>query len=314
MKVYKSLDEIGNIPNPVITIGTFDGVHLGHQKIISQINEEAKAIGGESVLFSFFPHPRMVLYPDSHGLKLIQTQDEKLKKLEVLGLHNLIEFPFTYEFSRLTALEFVRDILFNKLNVKRLVIGYDHQFGKNREGTIAFLQSVAVTYDFEVIQIPAEVINDINISSTKIRTAIKQGDMLSANAFLGDAFNLQGVVVEGNRLGRTIGFPTANIGQISNIKLLPARGVYAVQVILEGKRYNGMVNLGFRPTVVTEGMEIVEVHIFDFNEDIYGKVLILNFYQRIREEKKFDNLEQLKQQLMSDEKEIRTLFASFADQ
>ena len=185
MKIFNGFDQLGEIPNPVLTIGTFDGVHVGHQKILQMLNDEAKKIGGESVLFTFYPHPRMVLFPDSHGLKLIQTQEEKIEKLKKMGLQNLIILPFTKEFSNLSATEFVEDYLVNRLHVKKLVIGYDHQFGKNREGTLEFLKSISTTYDFEVIEISAKEINDVNISSTKIRTAIEKGEIAVANKFLG---------------------------------------------------------------------------------------------------------------------------------
>ncbi len=308
MRIFRNLEEVKGLKNPVITIGTFDGVHLGHQKIISQINEEARKIGGESVLFTFFPHPRMVLYPENHNLKLIQTQAEKLEKLAKLGLQNIIEIPFTFDFSRLTALDFVRNILANALNIKTLVIGYDHQFGKNREGTIEFLKSICSTYDFNVIEIPPLVVDDLNISSTKIRASIKSGDMIKAAAFLGDKYSLNGTVVKGQRLGRTIGFPTANIQLMENYKLVPGRGVYAVELEIEGQRHKGMANIGVRPTVSEAEEETIEVHFFDFNSDIYKKNITVFFYEKIREELKFENKERLIIQLQHDEKTIRNIF------
>ena len=211
MKIFQGFENIEAIPNPVLTIGTFDGVHIGHQKIINQLNKAAKEIGGESVLFTFYPHPRMVLYPENHGLKLIQTQMEKMDKLRRFGLKNVIVHPFTKNFSRLSALEFVRDYLVNQLHVKKLVIGYDHQFGKNREGSISFLREVQDTYGFEVIEIPAQEIDDVNISSTKIRNAILKGETNRVAKFLGEPYELYGRVVKGQALGRIIGFPTANI-------------------------------------------------------------------------------------------------------
>ena len=234
MNVFQDFHSIEKIHHPVITIGTFDGVHIGHQKIINQLNEEAEKINGESVLFTFYPHPRMVLYPESHGIKLIQTQEEKLAKLEKMGLKNCIVFPFTFEFSRMTALEFVRDFLVNQLNVKKLVIGYDHQFGKNREGSLQFLKDICETYDFEVIEIPAQDIDEVNVSSTKIREAILAGNIEKANDYLGDTFELTGTVVKGNQLGRTIGYPTANIVLNSDLKLIPGNGVYAVRANVRG--------------------------------------------------------------------------------
>lgn len=308
LQIFRNLDEVKGLKNPVITIGTFDGVHLGHQKIIAQINEEARKIGGESVLFTFFPHPRMVLHPENHNLKLIQTQSEKLEKLDKLGLQNVIEIPFTFEFSRLTALEFVRNILVDALNVKTLIIGYDHQFGKNREGTIEFLKSICDTYDFKVIEIPPLVVDDLNISSTKIRDAIKSGDMLKAAAFLGENYTITGTVVSGKQLGRAIGFPTANIELTENYKLAPGRGVYAVELDIEGQKLKGMANIGIRPTVDDSVEESIEVHIFDFNFDIYKKNVVVFFHEKIREEVKFENKEELISQLDKDEKTVRNIF------
>lgn len=310
MNIFRGFDEIQSIKNPVLTIGTFDGVHLGHQKIINQLNQEAEKIGGESVLFTFYPHPRMVLYPESHGLKLIQTQAEKVDKLRRMGLQNAIIYPFTLEFSRLTALEFVRDFLVNKLNVKKLVIGYDHQFGKNREGSIQFLLDVCDTYGFEVIEIAAQEIDEVNVSSTKIRNAIKSGDIETANTFLGEPFQLQGVVVKGQSLGRELGFPTANLDLQSDLKLIPATGVYAVKVDIDGVLYDGMMNLGNRPTVDDLISTNIEVHLFDFSDDLYGKMLTVQLLSRFRDVIKFESIEALKSQLAKDETNIRSYFST----
>lgn len=206
MKIFQGFDEINNIPHPVLTIGTFDGVHLGHQKIIQQLNTVAKENGGESVLFTFYPHPRMVLFPDSHGLKLIQTQEEKLNKLKRMGLQNIVVYPFTKDFSRLPAPQFVRDFLVNKLKVKTLIIGYDHHFGKNREGNIHLLKELAPIYDFEVIEISAQDIDEVNVSSTKIRDAIKEGDIELANTYLGEDFEFNGVVIHGGNWAESLDF------------------------------------------------------------------------------------------------------------
>jgi riboflavin kinase/FMN adenylyltransferase len=308
VKIYQDFSSIDHIPNPVLTIGTFDGVHIGHQKIINQLNKEAAKIDGESVLFTFYPHPRMVLFPESHGLKLIQTQEEKLNKLKKMGLQNIIVCPFTIDFSHLSALEFVRDYLVNQLHVKKLVIGYDHQFGKNREGSISFLKEISGTYNFEVIEISAQDIDDVNVSSTKIRDAVLNGDIELANDYLGDPFELTGTVIRGKALGRTIGFPTANIFIDSDLKLIPNNGVYAVKVLLNGKALNGMMNIGVRPTVSGNNQQSIEVNIFDFNEDIYGEQITLHFYSKLRDEKKFNGVEALKEQLKKDEISIRTIF------
>lgn len=311
MNVFQDFHSIEKIHHPVITIGTFDGVHIGHQKIINQLNEEAEKINGESVLFTFYPHPRMVLYPESHGIKLIQTQEEKLAKLEKMGLKNCIVFPFTFEFSRMTALEFVRDFLVNQLHVKKLVIGYDHQFGKNREGSLQFLKDICDTYEFEVIEIPAQDIDEVNVSSTKIREAILAGNIEKANEYLGDTFELSGSVVKGNQLGRTIGYPTANIVLNSDLKLIPGNGVYAVRVNVRGTWFEGMMNIGMRPTVVSNGGRTIEVNIFDFEETIYDETVTVQFLSKWRDEQKFNGLEELKNQLKIDEETIRTVLSAY---
>lgn len=310
MRVFQDFEELSSIISPVLTIGTFDGVHIGHQKIIEQLNQEAEKIGGESVLFTFYPHPRMVLFPDSHGLKLIQTQSEKVDKLRRMGLKNVIVVPFTKDFSRLTAIEFVRDYLVNQINVKKLVIGYDHQFGKNREGTLDFLKDVSETYGFEVIEIPAQEIDDVNVSSTKIRNALTCGNLETANAFLGEAFSITGEVVHGAAIGKTIGFPTANLAVKSELKLIPANGVYAVLVEFSDRVLPGMMNIGKRPTVTKSDEQHLEVHIFDFQEDLYGQSITVKLLHCIREEKRFDNLEELKNQLQQDEKTVRNFILS----
>lgn len=311
MRVFQGFEHLHEIKNPVLTIGTFDGVHVGHQKIIQQLNEEAKKIGGESVLFTFYPHPRMVLYPESHGLKLIQTQVEKVDKLRRMGLQNLIVYPFTKEFSRISAIDFVRDFLVNQLGVKKLVIGYDHQFGKNREGSIHFLREVCDTYGFEVIEIDAQEVDDVNVSSTKIRNAILEGDMQKAQLFLGEPYELFGKVVQGASLGRQLGFPTANLDVESDIKLIPKTGVYAVNVLLEDDMiYEGMMNIGSRPTIHAEGAISMEIYLFDFSGDLYGQKITVQLLSRFRDEIRFDSIDALKDQLKRDEQEIRAYFST----
>ena len=311
MKIFRDFASAGNIKNPVLTIGTFDGVHVGHQKIIERLNEEAQKIGGESVLFTFYPHPRMVLYPDSHGLKLIQTQVEKLDKLRRRGLDNLIVYPFTRDFSRLTAIEFVRDYLVNELEVKKLVIGYDHHFGKNSEGNIDFLKDVSETYGFEVIEISAQDIDEVNVSSTKIRNSIMNGEMSKAAMYLGESFELNGRVIRGKSVGKDIGYPTANIDIETELKLVPANGVYAVNVLVPKYGiFEGMMNIGFNPTIENSDNLSIEVHLFDFKKDIYNEYVTVQFLSRVRDEKKFGSIDQLKDQLHEDEMHIRNFFAS----
>ncbi len=309
MKVYRDFEEVGNIPNAVLTIGTFDGVHLGHQKIIERLKSEAKKTNGETVLFTFFPHPRMVINPTNHGLKLIQTEAEKIENLERLGLDHLIIFPFTKAFSNLSADEFVKEYLIEKLHVKTIVVGYDHQFGKNREGTLKHLQKLSENLSFEVIEIPAHEVDEINVSSTKIRKAIEIGDVQTANNYLNEPFEISGKVVLGNQIGRTIGFPTANIEVDDALKIIPAIGVYAVEIVLADQRkLEGMMNIGIRPTV-TDSEEIkIEVFIFDFSEPIYDQRIKVYLLQRIRGEHRFQSLEVLRAQLQEDEKTVRSIF------
>jgi len=310
VRIYKGIDELGEFKNSVVTIGTFDGVHKGHQKILSRLNKLADEISGESILFTFYPHPRMVVFPDNHNLKLIQTIDEKIDSLEKLGLDNLIIYPFTKAFSRLTAFEFVRDILVEKLKVKTLVIGYDHQFGRNREGDLEFLKETAKIFDFKVEEISAEEVQEVNVSSTKIRQSLLEGDIEKTNGFLGRPFRYSGVVVEGQKIGRTIGFPTANIEIKNQHKILPKDGVYAVRVQIGGALIDGMMNIGMNPTVLAkESLEKkVEVHLFDFNSEVYGEHVAVFLYRYIRKEKTFSNLEALKSQLNDDSKKVRNFF------
>lgn len=267
MKVYTNIEDFKNVRNPVVTTGTFDGVHLGHQKIISRIKDVAKNENGETVLLTFYPHPRMVLFPDDNELKLINTQEEKIKLLEHYGVDHLIIYPFTKEFSRLTSVEFVRNILVNTIKTKRLVIGYNHHFGRNREGSFDHLKEYGPLYGFEVEEIPAQDIDSIEISSTKIRNALQEGAITVANEYLGHTYSLTGKVVVGKKLGRTIGYPTANIYIEDKYKLIPSDGVYAVNVLHNGELYGGMLNIGNNPTVTDKGRSI-EVNIFNFNKDI----------------------------------------------
>ena len=301
MKVYRSINEIPTIENPVLTLGTYDGVHLGHQEIISFLKKNAEAIGGETVIFTFHPHPRMVLHPDDHGMKLIQSIDERIRKLEQFGIDHLILFPFTAEFSRLSATEFVRDILVNQINVAKMTIGYNHHFGRNREGNLEILKELGVVYDFQVEEIPAFRTGEVSISSTKIRKAIASGDMQTAQQYLGEPFGFQGRVVKGDQIGTKIGFPTANILPDSPHQVIPANGVYAVKVTFQNKTWGGMMNIGIRPTVSDGTEQRLEVHLFDFEQDIYDAYLRIEFIQRIRDERSFESIDALKKQLENDQ-------------
>lgn len=282
-----------------MTTGTFDGVHIGHRKIINRLNEIATKINGESVLLTFFPHPRMVLFPDDHGLELITTMDEKIKLLEEAGIDNLIIHPFTREFSRTTSLDFIREILVEQIGTEVLVIGYDHHFGRNREGSFEHLRESGPLYGFQVEEISVQDVDDVAVSSTKVRKALLEGDVVTAAKFLAHPFQLSGEVIHGDKLGREMGFPTANISVEDETKIIPANGVYAVYVYINGNKFRGMLNIGTRPTVNGE-MKRVEVNIFDFQNDIYGQTVNMELVDRIRDEKKFDNIEELKQRLSID--------------
>ncbi len=312
MRVFYNLDEVKEIENPIVTIGTFDGVHLGHQQILKQLISEAKRRKGESVLITFYPHPRMVLQPENHGLQLIQTQAEKIQKLERTGIDHLIIYPFSKDFAKLSALDFLKGILVDKIGAKTIIIGYDHQFGNRREGNLDFMRRFAKEFQYEVIEIPAAAIDEMNVSSTKIRQCILSGDVEQANRFLGAPFCVQGKVVVGNQIGRTLGFPTANIDVEDETKLIPVNGVYAVEVVIENQLWKGMMNIGERPTISMNNGRTLEVHIFDFSEDLYGKKIEVRFLKRVRAELTFPNLAELSTQIKKDETTIRDFFIQLA--
>ncbi len=299
MKVYHHIDEFTGATNAVVTTGTFDGVHTGHQVIIKRLNEIAAKENGESVLLTFYPHPRMVLFPDDIDLKLLTTQEEKIALLEKYGIQHLIIHPFTKEFSRLTSLQFIREILVNKIKTKKLVIGYDHHFGRNREGSFEHLKESGPLYGFTVEEIPAQDVDNVAVSSTKIRQALLEGDVKTAKEFLGHDYTLTGKVIHGEKKGHELGYPTANISVESRYKLIPAIGIYAVKTEVDGKLYDGMLYIGFRPTL-NGTYQSIEVNIFDFDKDIYGQHITVHFMSRLRDDMKFDNVEDLKKQLLLD--------------
>ncbi|WP_215226716.1 bifunctional riboflavin kinase/FAD synthetase [Echinicola shivajiensis] len=307
MKIYEGLDHFLPIKNAVVTSGTFDGVHLGHQKILARIRDIADQMDGETVLITFWPHPRLVLHPEEHNLRLLTTFEEKAKLLEKAGIDHLITIPFTKEFSQLTGEEFIQKVLIDKIHTKKLVIGYDHRFGKNREGSFDHLKANIDRYGFELEEISREDVDNVGISSTKIRKALLAGHVAEANEFLGREYELNGIVIKGQQIGRSIDFPTANIHVPSNYKLIPGDGAYVVEVAVEQRIYQAMLNIGNRPTV--DGVEkTVEAHLFDYNDNLYDKQITVYFKDFLRAERKFANLEELKAQLKRDKEKARQIF------
>ena len=292
----------------VVTIGTFDGVHIGHQKIIKRLVKLARKKDMQAIVLTFFPHPRMVLQKDT-GLKLINTIEEKSELLENLGVDQLVVQEFTADFSRLTALEFVRDILVNKLGAKYIIIGYDHRFGRNRAANIEDLREFGETYNFKVVEISAQEVNEVAVSSTKIRGTLSNGEIKTANAFLGYHYFLSGKVVEGKGLGQQIDFPTANLNIDADYKLVPKDGAYVVKSVIDGKEYFGMMNIGRNPTVSNEIDRKIEIHFFDWNKPMYGWNLKVELLHRIRDERKFESVEALRKQLFHDKEQILRFIA-----
>lgn len=307
MKVTYGLNNFKTISCAVATTGTFDGVHLGHRKILNQLVAKAKKVGGESVLLTFSPHPRIVLQPDVE-LELLSSENEKISLLEKTGIDHLIIHPFTREFSRTQSLDFVREFLVNKIGVKHLVIGYDHHFGRNREGSFDHLKEFGPIYGFEVEEIAAFDIDQVNVSSTKIRNALAEGNVELANMYLGAPYSISGRVIKGNQIGRTIGFPTANIECDFMQKLLPADGVYAGKLHVNGHTYNAMANLGSRPTIGSKQRKL-EVHCIGTDIHLYESEVRFDLYKFLRGIEEFANLEALKKQLEVDKKEANLVLA-----
>ncbi len=308
MKIYHHIDEFKKLNNAVVTIGTFDGVHLGHRKIISRIKELAQNSNGETVLLTFFPHPRMILHPEDDSLKMINTIDEKAELLEQLGVDHLIITPFSRDFSNQSAESYIRDVLVDKIGTKKIVIGYDHRFGKDRQGGLDDLLRLGPVYGFEVLEIPEQDINEVAISSTRIRTALLNGEIEHANTFLGYPFFITGSVVRGDQIGRQLGYPTANIVIEEKYKLIPSDGIFAVKVKTGGEQFKGMAYIGSRPTV--NGLtRNIEVNIFDFNREIYNTRIQMDFYNYVRGDVKFSSLDELKIQLAADKQNVEALMA-----
>ncbi|MCV6631526.1 MAG: bifunctional riboflavin kinase/FAD synthetase [Flavobacteriaceae bacterium] len=310
MKTYKSIHDYSPKGKTLITIGTFDGVHLGHQKILKKLVAQAKQFDLEATILTFFPHPRMVLQQDS-SIRLLNTIEEKSLLLEQIGIRHLIVQEFTQEFSRQTALEYVRDVLVNQLQIAKIMIGYDHRFGRNRTANIQDLREYGDLYDFEVEEITAKEIGEVAVSSTKVRNALIRGDIHTANTYLGYDYFLTGTVLSGKALGRTIGFPTANIYIEKVYKLIPAHGVYVIYSYIEGVLVFGMMNIGYNPTVA-DGDTHVEVHFFDFKGDLYHMELQIHCIARVRDEQKFENVEALQEQLAKDQMYCKTILQQYS--
>ena len=308
MRVFRDLNELPVFRNSVVTIGTFDGVHLGHQKLIERIKLLSAKTSGESILVTFHPHPRIVINPEEKSLRLLNTTDEKVALLERFGVDNVVIVPFSRAFSEQSAEEYISSFLVKNFNPKYIVIGYDHKFGKNRSGDFKLLEQMKGQYGYDMLEISKETLDDIEISSTKIRAALSQGDIRLANELSGHPYSLSGTVVRGFQNGRKLGFPTANIQVSDEYKLIPKTGIYAVYVRYGGERYNGMLSIGFNPTF--NGKEqTIEVNILDFDKDIYGESLTLEFVDFIRSEKKFDSLEALVEEIKNDERITRKLLS-----
>lgn len=302
MKIYHGIDDFTPLQYAVVTSGTFDGVHVGHRKIFSRLREIASRNFGETVVITYWPHPRLVLHPEDDSLKLLNTFEEKADLLKDQGIQHLVRIPFTKEFSRMTSEQFIREVLVNTIGTRKLVIGYDHHFGKNREGSFEQLKLNGPRYGFDVEEIPPQEVDHVAVSSTKIRTALEAGDIDTATHFLGHPYRITGMVVKGDRIGHTIGYPTANIEIDSKYKLVPADGIYAVTVTWGQHTYGGMLYIGFRPTLRGTQRNI-EVNIFDFNADVYGETLVVHFHKHLREDRSFDGLELMKAQLAKDKED-----------
>ncbi len=299
MRIYYSIEDFTRLNNAVVTSGTFDGVHVGHQKIVSRLKEVASKSNGETVVITFWPHPRLILKPKEDTLKLLNTFEEKAELLKQQGIQHLLRIPFTKEFSQLTSQQFVANILVRTIGTKKLVIGYDHRFGNNREGSFEQLKISGPTHGFEVEEIMRQDVDHVTVSSSKIRKALEEADLATATHLLGRNYSISGRVVRGDRLGRVLGYPTANIDLDSRLKLIPANGIYAVTVQYEHTLYKGMLYIGNRPTI-SGTKQVIEVNIFDFHKEIYGETLTVYFHQLTRSDNKFQDLEALKTQLFQD--------------
>lgn len=299
MVIIEGHQAIPNISNAIVTSGTFDGLHYGHQKILKKIVKTAREVNGKSVVLTFWPHPRFVLFPEEKTLKLLTTFEEKAQLLEQVGIDYLVKVKFTKEFSQQSSETFIQNMLVEKLRTRKLIIGYDHRFGKNRSGSFEYLKENSQRFGFEVEEIPRQDIDDVGVSSTKIRQALFHGEVDLAAGYLGRSYSINGAVIKGKKIGTELGFPTANIEIKEDFKLIPKDGVYAARAKVRGQWYKSMLNIGIRPTV--GGLHrVIEANLFDFDQEIYGLPIEIEFVKYLRDEKKFDSLEGLKTQLQKD--------------
>jgi len=308
LKIHKNIRNF-SARNPAVTVGTFDGVHLGHIQIFNKLKEKALSINGESVVVTFWPHPRLVLDPNGDKIKMINTIDEKIKLIGEQGIDHLVILKFTKSFAKLSSCDFVEQYLYNILKIKALIVGYDHHFGRDREGGYKVLSACAKQYNFSIEKVEAFAIDNEKISSTIIRHAILEGNFEIANTYLSKKYSISGKIIGGRKIGRNLGFPTANIYIAESYKMIPGSGVYAVETELKGKRYAGMLNIGYKPTINNDKTNCsIEVHILNFHADIYNEKIRIYFYKRIRNEMKFQSLEELKQQLVKDKTIVSKYF------
>ncbi len=309
MRIFRNLDALPSFKNSVITIGTFDGVHVGHQKILTRIKQLAEACGGESIIITFHPHPRLVINPQDNTLRLLNTIDEKTALLEKFGMQNVVIVPFSRDFSEQSADDYIRKFLVSNFSPSWIVIGYDHKFGKNRTGDYHLLEKLKSELGYSLEEITKETLEDIDISSTKIRQALSEGQIKLANELLGYRYSLQGTVIRGFQRGRELGYPTANLQIIDEHKLIPSIGIYAVKVIVDGIAHQGMISIGYNPTF-NGSTKTIEVNILDFDRDLYGTTLTVEFVEYLRGELKFDSVQALIEAIKKDEAKTREVFAS----
>lgn len=311
MKIYHNIIQARHIPHAVVTIGTFDGIHIGHQAIFREMRRIADDIGGETVVVTFHPHPRQVLGIGTEALRFICTQEEKMEKFEAFGIDHVVIIPFTKEFAATPSDQFIQRFVIDRLHPDVIVVGYDHHFGKNRMGDWPMLCELGKRFGFQTVQVEAQYVEGVAVSSTKIRNALTVGNVKLANQLLGYPYSVTGTVVEGNRIGRTLGFPTANLDVPNEFMMINNPGVYACKTCIDGKCYQAMANTGSRPTIGDRAADdfIIEVNLFNFDGDLYGQTLKVEFLDRIRDEEKFPGLEALKEQLIRDREEAKKILS-----